>query len=408
MPDEGDYYATLGASKDASQDEIRRAYRQCAMKFHPDRNPGNKEAETRFKQCTEAYEVLSDAEKRGLYDRYGKAGLRGAGVHDWAHADVHDIFSMFGDILGGGFGDLFGGGFRSTAHAGPQPGASLRCAIEITLEEAARGTTKTVRIQRQELCGACNGSGDKAGKRQPCAMCHGRGVVAQVSQMLGMRFQQQTTCPQCHGYGQVVRDLCDRCVGRGFIEGRKEIELQIPPGVEDGQRIRYADQGDAGEPGAPRGDLYADVRIKPHPFFERHGMDLLCQVPISFTQAALGSEVEVPALEGREKITISRGTQSGDLYRLSGKGMPDLHGRGQGDILVQVVVEVPKRLSRRQEELLRQFAETESKGVLPQRASFLEKLATYFLGQESGKKAGKNAEKKPEKKPEAKGEDAPS
>lgn len=388
MPGEDDYYEVLGVGRDASQDDIKRAYRRCAVKFHPDRNPGDAEAERNFKQCTEAYEVLSDPQKRRLYDQYGKAGLRGAGVHDWQHADVRDVEDyirtvfgggVFGDILSGFFGGGFGMGGRRT---GPRPGHSLRCSIDVSLEEVAQGTTKTVRIRRQERCDTCGGTGSKSGKRETCTTCRGHGRV----QKGGGFFSVVTDCPKCEGRGSVVSEPCEDCVGRGFIARRREIEVHVPPGVQDGQRIRYSEQGDAGEPGAPRGDLFAVVRIRPHPFFERHGMDLLCQLPVSMTQAALGAEVEVPTLDGRETLTVSRGTQSGDLYRLEEKGMPDVHGRGRGDILVQVVVEIPKRLSRRQEELLREFAETEGKGVLPQRESFLEKLAGYLRGSEKNEK----------------------
>ncbi len=374
MPDADDYYAILGLERNASADEVKRAYRRSAIKYHPDRNPGDKNAEGTFKKCTEAYEVLSDPEKRRLYDQYGKAGLRGAGVHDWQHADVHDIFSMFGDIFGGIFGG--GGGPR---RAGPRSGANLRCALEVSLEEAAAGTTKTIRINRRERCEACGGTGSKSGRRETCSTCGGAGRV----QRGGGLFSIVTDCPHCGGRGRVVTDPCDRCVGRRFVSEKTEIELQVPSGVEDGQRIRYTGQGDAGEPGAPRGDLYAFVHVRPHPLFERHGPDLLCQLPISFTQAGLGAEVEVPTLEATETLTITRGAQSGDLYRLEGKGMPDVHGRGRGDILVQVVVEIPRKLTKRQEALLREFAETEKKGVLPQRESFLEKLAKYLGAKEA-------------------------
>ena len=376
MPADAEYYELLGLKPDASAEEVRRAYRRCAMKYHPDRNPGNKEAEEKFKKCAEAYEVLSDPERRGRYDQFGKAGLRGTGVHDWQHADVRDIFSMFSEVFAGfgGLEDMFG--FGGGGRGGPRRGASLRCYIDLALEEAARGAAKTVRLARQEPCEACRGTGAKSGRRETCPTCRGQGRV----QKGGGFFRLVTDCPHCRGTGQVVRDPCGTCIGRGFVERQREIEIQIPPGVEEGQRIRYAGQGDAGEPGAPRGDLYAVIRIEEHPFFERHGMDLLCQVPISFTQAALGAEVEAPTLDGPEPVTVAPGTQSGDLYRLRGKGMPDVHGRERGDILVQVIVEVPKRVSKRQEEILREFAATEKRGVLPQREGFLDKLAAYFRG----------------------------
>ncbi len=385
MADEFDYYEVLGVARDASAEEIRAAYRRRAVENHPDRNPGNAEAEARFKQCAEAYEVLADPDKRARYDRFGKAGLRGAGVHDWQSADVHDIFSMFSDIFG--MGDLFGG-FRGR-RAGPRPGANLRCHLDLTLEEVATGTTKTVSIRRQELCETCGGSGSKTGRRETCTMCGGQGQVQSRSGF----FAVVTDCPRCKGQGTVVTEPCDDCVGRGVVQRTREIELQVPPGVEDGTRIRYGGQGDAGQPGGPRGDLFAMVRVKDHPLFERHGRDLLCLTPISFTQAALGADLEVPTLEGKETVTVSRGTQSGDLYRLAGKGLPDVHSARRGDILVQVVVEVPKKLTKRQEELLREYAETEHKGVLPQREGFLEKLAKYLMGGDTGgPKAGEAAE----------------
>jgi molecular chaperone DnaJ len=376
MPDD-EYYAILGVPRGADSEAIKRAYRQCALKLHPDRNPGNKEAEEQFKKCAEAYEVLSDPEKRARYDQFGKAGLRGAGVHDFAHADVHDIFSMFQDVFG--FGDLFGG----MARGGPSRGASLRCVVGVTLDEVLRGASKTVRISRRERCDKCRGSGSASGRRETCPVCGGHGRVQQG----GGFFRIVTDCPRCHGAGSSVRDPCPECRGQRFISRHRTIEIRVPAGIEDGQRIRYGGQGDAGDPGAPPGDLYAEVRVEPHEFFERHGRELLCQLPVSFTQAALGAEVEVPTLEGKETLKVGRGTQSGDLYRLKGRGLPSVEGHGRGDLLIQVVVEIPKKLTHQQEELLREFAKTEKKGVLPQRESFIEKLAGYLRPAEAeGKK----------------------
>ena len=375
---EEDYYAVLGVGRSAAAEDIQSAYRKCAMRYHPDRNPGDKEAEAQFKQCAEAYEVLSDPEKRRRYDQFGKAGLRGAGMHDWAHTDVHDIFSMFEDVLG--LGGLFAGfGGRYAGPQGPQPGASLRCTVEVGLEEVLRGTAKTVRLSRRELCERCKGSGSVSGRREACRACGGQGRV----QRGGGFFRIVTDCPQCGGAGTVLRDPCPECKGRRFIARRREIEIHIPPGIEDGQHIRLRGEADAGEPGAPRGDLYAVVGVRPHPFFERHGADLVCLVPISFTQAALGAKIDVPMLEGKKAMDIARGTQSGDLYRVKGQGLPHIEGHGRGDLLVQVVVEVPKKLSRREEELLRELAETEGKGVLPHRESFLKKLAGTLRSAES-------------------------
>ena len=378
MPDEEDYYAILGVQRSASADEIRSAYRNAAKKYHPDLNPDDKAAEDRFKKCTEAYEVLSDPEKRGRYDQFGKAGLRGAGLHDWQQADVHDIFSMFGDVFG--LGDLFG--FGGPRRGGPGRGASLRVVVGVGLAEVLRGATKTVRLARRELCEKCKGSGSASGRRENCPACGGQGRVQQG----GGFFRIVTECSHCGGQGSRVRDPCPECGGRRFVSRQRTLEVHIPAGIEDGQRVRLNGEGDAGELGGPRGDLYVEARIEEHPFFERHGRDLLCQVPISLTQAALGAEIEVPTLEGKEAMTLSRGTQSSDLYRMKGQGLPDLEGYGRGDLLVQMVVEVPKKLSRHQEDLLREFALSEKKGVLPQRESFLEKLAEYLGGKGEAEK----------------------
>jgi molecular chaperone DnaJ len=371
MPDDASYYEILGVGREAAPEEIKKAYRQCALKFHPDRNPDDQAAEDQFKKCAEAYEVLADPDKRRRYDQFGKEGLRGAGVHDWRQADVHDIFSMFEDVFG--FGDLFGGA-RGGSRQGPHHGASLRCTIDVTLEEVLSGTTKNVKISRREPCPKCKGSGSASGRRDKCSVCSGHGQVQQG----GGFFRIITTCPQCGGAGSVIRDPCSECRGHRFTSVQKTIEMHIPPGVDDGQRIRYGGQGDAGEPGAQRGDLYADIQVEAHPFFERHGRDLLCQVPISFAEAALGAKIDVPTLEGKEFLEIARGTQSGDLYRLRGRGVPEIEGRGRGDVLVQVVVEIPKKLTRQQQDMIKEYAATEQKGVLPQREAFLEKLAGHM------------------------------
>jgi len=371
MPEPDDYYAVLGVSHDASAEEIKKAYRRAAIQYHPDRNPGDADAEARFKQCAEAYEVLSDPDKRARYDRFGKAGLKGAGVHDWAHTDVHDIFSMFEEVFG--FGDLFGGFGGRRRRAGPEPGQSLRCFIDVTLEEVLHGTDKTVRLTRRELCEACGGTGSASGKRQTCPVCRGRGQVQQG----GGFFRVVRPCPQCGGTGSTVTDPCPTCSGSRFVNRKRTIDVTVPPGVEDGQRIRYAGQGDAGPPGAPRGDLFAVVRVQEHPLLERHGRDLLCQVPVSLTQAALGDDIEVPTLGGSERLDIGRGTQSGDLYRLEGRGLPDVRTGRRGDVLVQVIVEVPKKLSRRQEDLLREFADEGKRGATPQRNGYLKRLQAY-------------------------------
>jgi molecular chaperone DnaJ len=302
-------------------------------------------------------------------------------MHDWQQTDVHDIFSVFEDVFG--FGDLFGGGgaARGRRRAG-HAGASLRCSIDVTLEEVLVGTVKNVKISRREPCPRCKGSGSTSGRRETCNVCAGHGQVQQG----GGFFRVITDCPQCGGAGSIIRDPCPQCRGHRFTSVEKTIEIRIPAGVDDGQRICYGGQGDAGEPGAPRGDLYAVIQVAAHPFFERHGRDLLCQVPVSFAQAALGAKIDVPTLEGKELLEIVRGTQSGDLYRLRGRGVTELEGRGRGDILVQVVVETPKKLTKRQQDLLKEYAETEEKGVLPERESFLEKLAGHITSRPSAKK----------------------
>jgi len=363
-----DYYEVLGVGRNAGGDEIRSAYRKLALKYHPDRNAGDPEAEGKFKEAAEAYEVLSDPDKRQRYDQFGKEGLRGT---DFRHfTDFNDIFSAFSDIFGGGmFGDLFGGG-RSRNR-----GQHLKIQVEIGLDEVATGAKRDVGLTRRERCGACGGTGAAEGT-QPvtCPTCRGAGMVQQGAGF----FTVRSACPHCRGRGAVVREPCKRCRGSGKEAVKREISITIPPGVEDGIRIRYAGQGDAGDNGAPAGDLFCYVRVSEHPFFERHGEMLVCEVPITFPQAALGAEVEVPTLDGRTTVKVPRGTQSGDVVRLRGKGLPSPRGRGRGDEIVQLVIETPKRLTPRQKELLREFAESEEKAVAPRRKSFFEKLKDYF------------------------------
>lgn len=367
-----DYYKILGVARNASEEEIKKAYRKCALKFHPDRNPGNKEAEQNFKDAAEAYEVLGDPDKRHIYDQYGHDGLKGAGVRGFNNFE--DIFSAFGDIFGGGiFDSFFGGGRR----AGVSRGASLRCEVALTLEEVAAGVERTIKLRRHDACPACNGSGAEAGSsRVPCAYCHGRGEIQQSQGF----FVVRRTCPQCRGTGRVVEKPCKSCRGEGKVVGEREIAIKVPAGIEDGTRLRIAGEGDLGDNGAPRGDLFCDVFVKEHPFFHRHGNDIICELPISFAEAALGAEIEAPTLAGKTKVSIKAGTQSHELIRLPGKGLPSLRGHGRGDEIVQVVVEVPKKLTPQQKDLLVQFAETEHKHALPQKKSFLEKLRQYFEG----------------------------
>jgi molecular chaperone DnaJ len=369
MATKRDYYEVLNVKRDASPDEIKKAYRQLALKNHPDKNPGDAEAERRFKEAAEAYEVLSDQAKRQRYDRYGHAGLEGAGVHDFRNAE--DIMSAFGDIFGGGlFGDLF-----SQRRRGPRPGQDLLYKLEIDLVEAARGATKAIDVTRQEYCSDCNGSGARKGTvATTCTYCGGQG---QYVQSRGF-FQMATTCPACGGEGVRVTDPCPRCRGNGRTPSVVHLTVPIPAGIESGMWLQLRGQGEPGDPGAPRGNLRIQVLVRKHPFFERSRNDLLCQVPISFPQAALGAEIEVPTLDGPERFNVPRSTQSGEVLRLKGRGMLDPHGRGRGDLLIEVVVETPRRLSARQEELLRELAEIEHEDVSPRRKSFFEKLRDYF------------------------------
>ncbi len=364
-----DYYEVLGINRDAAPDDIKKAYRQMALKFHPDRNPGDDEAPKKFKEAAEAYEVLSDPDKRQRYDRYGHAGLNGAAFHDFRSAD--DIMSAFGDIFGGAiFGDLF-----AERRRGPRPGPDLLMKLEINLVEAARGATRTIDVNRQDFCSECRGSGARKGTSPTtCNYCGGRGQIVQARGF----FQMATTCPACGGEGVRITDPCTNCRGAGRVPTTAHLPVNIPPGVEAGMWLQLRNQGELGDLGAPRGNLRIQVLVKKHPFFERRRNDLICQVPISFAQAALGAVVEVPMLDGREHIEVPRGTQSGEILRIKGRGMPDLGGRGRGDELVEIFVETPRHMTPRQEELLREFAEIEHEQVSPRRKSFFEKLRDYF------------------------------
>src|SRR4051812_24720560 len=364
-----DLYEVLGISREAAAEDVKKAYRQMALKYHPDRNPGDKDAEKKFREAAEAYDVLSDAEKRQRYDHYGHAGLEGAAFHDFRSTD--DIMSAFSDIFGGGlFGDLFGDRRR-----GPRPGPDLLMKLEIELLEAARGTSREIEISRQEFCGECRGSGSRKGTiATPCNYCGGRGQIVQARGF----FQVATTCPACGGEGVRITDPCPNCRGAGRTATTAKLQVDVPPGVESGMWLQLRNQGELGDLGAPRGNLRIQVVVKKHPFFERRRNDLICQVPISFAQATLGAEVQVPTLEGPDRLEVPRGTQSGEILRIKGRGMPDISGRGRGDELVEVLVETPRNLTPRQEELLREFAEIEHTQVSPRRKSFFEKLRDYF------------------------------
>jgi molecular chaperone DnaJ len=368
-----DYYEVLGVGRTANDEEIKRAYRRLAMRHHPDRADGDKrEAETRFKECSEAYEVLSDAEKRHRYDQFGHGGVHGQ--HDFSHMDVGDIFTMFDEIFGG-LGGMAGGRVGGRGRAAR--GFDLETQVELTLPEAASGAEKTIEFERQDACDACHGTGAKPGSAPVvCPHCGGQGRVAQ--QGFGGMFRMVTTCPNCRGRGTVVREHCATCRGSGRQLRKHIVAVRIPAGVHEGQAVRVTGEGEAGEPGSPPGDLHCYITIKAHPIFTRHNNDLVCQCPISFTQAALGAIVEVPTLKGTEDLQIPPGTQHGEVFKLKGKGLPDLRTHRVGDEIVQVLIEVPRKLSEKQKQILREYAAGEDPSVLPQRKSFLNKLKEVF------------------------------
>jgi len=368
-----DYYEVLGVSRSASVEEVKRAYRRGALKYHPDRYNGDKqEAEAKFKELAEAYDVLSDPQKRQRYDRYGHAGLRGVGMHDFSHMGFGDIFSMFEDI----FSEMGLGRGRAER---AQAGQDLQTEVEISLEEAATGVKLTLEFERVDLCETCGGTGARPGSEpQRCSTCGGYGQVQQRAQgFLGVSLRI-IACPDCHGTGRRVTDPCPDCHGTGRAQATRTLEVRIPAGIRDGQIVRVRGEGEPGRAGTARGDLHVYVSVRPHPLLVRQGNDLVCQVPISFSQAALGGEVEVPTLAGAEPIDIPAGTQHGDVVTLKGRGMPSPRRRRPGDQHVQLVIEVPRKLTKEQRELLRQFAKTEEGNITPQRKGFFEKLKEYF------------------------------
>ena len=372
-----DYYDVLGVSKDSSEREVSKAYRKLAVKFHPDSNQGDEEANAKFKEAAEAYEVLSDSDKRARYDRFGHAGVEGAGNQ---FGSAEDIFSAFSDIFGGGggggiFGDLFGrGGGRQ------RRGSDIRVDVDLTLEEAASGVKRTLDIHRNVDCGTCEGSGSEQGSRpERCQQCGGRGQVVQSAGILSV----QTTCPVCRGAGQIIVNPCDQCNGKGAVAKNVKLDVSIPAGVDDGMRVRLTGEGEPGPAGGPAGDCYCFIEVKPHKLFHRDGQNLILQMPISFTQAALGAEIVVPTLNDRETLKVPKGTQSGAVFKIRGEGMPHPQGGRTGDLLVQTFIETPKKLSPEQETLLRQLAEIENAQVLPETKNFMERIKEYFATAEA-------------------------
>ena len=397
MPTTRDYYEVLSVDKTADADEIKRAYRRLAMKYHPDRNPGSAEAEERFKECAEAYEVLSDDNKRKVYDRYGHEGLRrgagGTAAHDFSRMNVEDIFSMFNDIFGGGGGGGgggFGGGARARAgRRAVARGYDLETEVEITLKDALTGLDTDVEFTRLDVCETCSGSGARPGTTpEQCQTCAGQGVVIQSG--MGGMFRMQTACPTCRGRGRIVRDKCDACAGKGRVPKSRKLTVKIPPGISEGQAMRIQGEGEPPPPEASpegqgiRGDLHVVVRVREHDLFVREGDNLLLQMPISFTQATLGAHLEVPTLEERASVVIPKGTQHGELFRVKGAGLPSLRTGRRGDIVIVTKVEIPKKLSDEQEKLLRDFADTEGDhaggGILPETHGFWKKIREALGG----------------------------
>ncbi len=347
--EEKDYYKLLGVSRDASEEEIKKSYRKVAMQYHPDRNPGDKEAEERFKLASEAYEVLRDPEKRQIYDRYGIEGLKGTGFTGFR--GFEDIFSAFGDI----FEDFFGFGGTSRRRATRvRPGGDLRYDLKISFLDAAFGKEAEFEIPKSATCDHCHGSGAKPGTSPTvCPNCRRTG---QVSRSQGF-FTISTTCTHCQGEGRIITNPCKNCRGLGKVKTTKKLQVKIPPGVDTGSKLRIRGEGEEGQQGGPPGDLFVFLYVEPHDFFAREGDDVLCQIPISITQAALGTEMEVPTLTGKKSLKIPRGTESGDILKLKGEGFPRLRTHGRGDQIVQVIVKTPKNLTKRQEELLQEFEE---------------------------------------------------
>jgi len=371
-----DYYEILSVARTASGDEIKRSYRRLAMKYHPDRADGNKaESEAAFKECAEAYEVLSDEDKRRRYDQFGHEGVRGQ--HDFSHMDVGDIFSMFDDIFGGAFGGRAGakGGVR----ARPQRGFDLEMQVQLTLSEVGAGCEKSIEVEKQDACPSCKGSGAKPGSSPVvCVQCGGQGRIAQ--QGFGGMFRMVTNCPNCRGRGSVIRDHCPACGGSGRQLRKRVLTVKIPAGVHEGQAVRVVGEGEAGEAGAPPGDLHCYITLKPHPLFTRHGNDLVCQIPVPFTLAALGGRIEVPTLRASADLDIPPGTQHGEVFKLKGKGLPDLRSSKTGDELVQIVVEIPRKLNDKQKALLRDFAALDDPAHAPQPKGIVGKLRQAIKG----------------------------
>ena len=381
-----DYYEVLGVSRDASEDEIKKAYRKLAMKYHPDKNPDNKEAEEKFKEASEAYEVLSDKEKRQLYDQYGHEGIDqqfgngGFSWNDFSHFD--DISDLFGGGFSSIFDTLFGGGFGSRSRESQRhsnQGENIQIDLTLTLKEIALGTEKKVRITVKDICDQCRGTGSADGKAETCPQCHGTGQVRTVRQSLFGQMQSISECPSCRGEGKIIRNKCPKCMGEGRISKNKEINVKIPAGVEENQVIRLRGQGNVGPRNGSYGDILVVIHEKPDELFERDGNNIILELPITVTQAVLGDEVIVPTLTGTAKMKIPAGTQSGRIFRLRGQGIKGLNSYSRGDLLVKIKVVVPTKLSREEMELYNRLKEFDKKRELKPGKSFKEKLRGFFF-----------------------------
>ena len=380
-----DYYEVLGVEKSASAEEIKKAYRKKAMKYHPDRNPGDKEAEEKFKELGEAYEVLSDDDKRARYDQFGFAGVdpnygAGQGGYGGGFGGFGGGFGGFGDF-GDIFGDLFGGGSsrRANAQTVPRRGDNVGVRLELTFEEAAFGVEKEVTFPRIENCAACNGSGSADGVIETCANCHGTGQVRTTQSFMGMTMQSTSECPHCSGRGKITQNPCNTCRGKGKVRRNHKVKVKIPAGIDMGQSVRAAGEGNVGYNGGPNGDLLVEISIRNHPIFTRRGMEVYCEVPISFTQAALGAKLQIPTLDGKEEFEIPEGTQTGKTFTIFGKGIPNVHNpKRRGNHHFTVVVETPTRLTKEQKELLQKLDETLDGGSSPKRNKFFDTIKNFF------------------------------
>jgi molecular chaperone DnaJ len=352
MTTKRDLYEVLGVSRDASVDEIKKAYRKMAIQYHPDKNPGDAEAEERFKEIAEAYAILSDQDKRARYDRFGHSATSGAGDFG-GFSNIEDIFSAFGDIFGGGFGDIFGGGSRRR-RGGDNRGGDLQIRLRLSLEEIATGITKKIKVKKHIVCDVCTGTGsDKDSRPVQCPVCHGTGEIRQVTQSLFGQMINVTTCNRCNGRGSIISNPCHKCHGEGRVSGQKNIEINIPAGVASGNYIPLKGEGNVGKNNGPPGDLIVYIEEQKHPIFERVGNDVVMVLPVSYPQAVLGSNLEIPTLTGKAKINIPAGTQAGKILRMRNKGIPNVHGAGIGDQLVQVQVYVPTRLSSEEKDKIK-------------------------------------------------------